>query len=184
MRPTVRPALDPLAQKATIDALEAQRAAYRRFARTVEGQRMTLNDGDGDRAAAVASDATRGFTELEEGARRLRPMLREVRDTGSADQLREMQRQMQELMAEARAAEAAIQNLSLQLEAWRDAYGRQLAELGLPPGSAAAESGEAPQSGVPAGKAGGEGAGRGPYVQPGFGRGRGAPRTSLIDKTG
>jgi hypothetical protein len=177
IRPTT-PTIDPAAHKAAMDALEAQRAAYRRFARAVDGQRATLNDGDGDKAIAVTADATRGFSELEQGARRLEPMVREVRDGGSADQLLEMQRRMEALMREARDAETAIHNLSLQLEAWRDAYGRQLADLGLAPG--AGEGGEAEPGVAPAEAP----TRRGPYVQPGFGRGNTAVRPTLIDRRG
>lgn len=140
---TTAPQLDPLAHRAAIDALEAQRAAYRRYARTMEAQQQTLNDGDGDRAAAVAETAVRGFDELQTGARRLQPLLEQVSEGGAPEQLLEMRRQMEELMHEARMAEAAIQNMSVQLEAWRDAYGRQLAELGIVPGGGDAErSGE------------------------------------------
>ena len=178
IRPTVRPVINPIAHKAAIDALEAQRAAYRRFARTVEGQRLQINDGDGDKAIAAGAEAARGFEELEEGARRLEPMLRDIRDGGTADQLQEMERRMQELMRDARLAESAIQNLSLQLEAWRDAYGRQLADLGLAPG--AGEGGEAEPGVAPAEAP----TRRGPYVQPGFGRGNTAVRPTLIDKKG
>jgi hypothetical protein len=181
IKPTVRPAINPVAHRAAIDALEAQRAAYRRFARTVEGQRMRLNDGDGDKALDVGVEATRGFSELEEGARRLEPMLRGVREAGSPDQLQEMERRMQDLMREARQAETAIQNLSHQLEAWRDAYGRQLAELGFAPGAGpdadVAPGASAPGAPPPAGL-------RRPYVQPGFGRGAGNSRPTLIDKKG
>jgi hypothetical protein len=179
IRPTVRPVINPIAHKAAIDALEAQRAAYRRFARTVEGQRLQINDGDGDKAIAAGAEAARGFEELEEGARRLEPMLRDIRDGGTADQLQEMERRMQELMRDARLAESAIQNLSLQLEAWRDAYGRQLAELGFAPGASAEASANGGQQGTaaPTGP-------RRPYVQPGFGRGTGNSRPTLIDKKG
>jgi hypothetical protein len=180
IKPTVRPALDPLAHKAAIDALEAQRAAYRRFARTGEGQRLQINDGDGDKALAAGAEAARGFEELTDGARKLEPALREVRDAGSAEQLQEVERRMEELMRDARQAEAAIQNLSLQLEAWRDAYGRQLAELGLAPGSA---GDGAPAEPAAPGREQGAAHG-GPYVQPGFGRGRGASRPTLIDRRG
>lgn len=181
MRPIVTPQLDPLAHKAAIDALEAQRAAYRRYARTVEAQRTTLADGNGDAAAGVAEAAARDFDELEAGAARLQPLVSRVNDVGSADQLREMQRHMEELMRDAYHAETAIRNLATQLEAWRDAYGRQLAELGLPPGAA----GEARSLGT-VGVGGGyqDDGRRGPYVQPGFGRGAGRGRTTLIDKKG
>ncbi len=136
--------LDPLAHRAAIDALEAQRAAYRRYARAMEAQQQTLGDGDGDRASAAAELAVRGFDELQTGARRLQPLLEQVGEAGAPEQLVEMRRQMEELMRDARAAEAAIQNMSVQLEAWRDAYGRQLTELGIVPGGGDAErAGEA-----------------------------------------
>jgi hypothetical protein len=135
VRPILSPPLDPLAHRAAIDALEAQRAAYRRYARTVEANRATLGDGNGDRASAVVEEAASGFDALERGARQLEPLVERVTQSGSADQVREMQRRMDELMHEARAAEMAIRNLSTQLEAWRDAYGRQLAELGITPGT-------------------------------------------------
>jgi hypothetical protein len=131
--------IDPLAHRAAIDALDAPRAAYRRYARAMESQQQTLNDGDGDRATAAAELAVRGFDELQTGARQLQPLLERASEAGSPEQLVEMRRQMEELMHEARIAEAAIQNMSVQLEAWRDAYGRQLAELGIVPGGGDAE---------------------------------------------
>ena len=173
-RPIVRPALDPLAHKAAIDALEAQRAAYRRYARTVEAQHHALGNGDGDQALAAVDVAARDFVELNEGARRLEPLVQQVHDAGSADQLQEIQRQMSQLMREARQAENAIRNMTTQLEAWRDAYGRQLAELGLPPGVDPEAPGAAET--VP-GR-------RRPYVQPGFGPDTGNARPTLIDKKG
>ena len=138
--PTTRQ-LDPLAHRAAIDALEAQRAAYRRYARTVEAQQRTFDDGDADRAVAATAVAVQGFEELQQGASRLAPMVGEASAGASADQMRELQREMEALMREARQAEVAIRNMTVQLEAWRDAYGRQLAELGLAPG-AAGEGGE------------------------------------------
>jgi hypothetical protein len=175
---SVTPSLDPLAYRAAIDALEAQRAAYRRYARTVEAQGTSLGDGDGDRATALADLTARGFDELETSARRLDPVLRQVTESGSATQIQEVQGQMAEMMREAREAETAIRNLTLQLEAWRDAYGRQLAELGFPPRpDAEAVEGQAPAGTSTSGR-------RRPYVQPGFGRGAGTTRPTLIDKTG
>jgi hypothetical protein len=64
---------------------------------------------------------------------------------------------MEELMREARTAEVAIQNMSVQLEAWRDAYGRQLAELGIVPGG-----GDAERTGEGAGNEGRPSGGYGP----------------------
>jgi hypothetical protein len=142
LRPPATRQLDPLAHRAAIDALEAQRAAYRRYARTVEAQQRTFDDGDADRALAATTVATQGFEELQRGAARLTPMVGEASAAASPDQMHELQREMDALMREARVAEVAIHNMTVQLEAWRDAYGRQLAELGLAPGTSG-ESGEA-----------------------------------------
>lgn len=169
LRPT-RPPIDPLAQRAAIDALEAQRAAYRRYARAMEVQQRTLHAGDGEQAAVAAEAAVRGFEALRTGAERLQPLVGRVQEGGTPEQLVELQRHMEELMREARLAEAAIQNMTVQLEAWRDAYGRQLAELGIVPG------GEAERT--PDGSAAG-------YGPPGGGGRRtagGVP--SLIDRRG
>lgn len=168
MRPDPTPPLDPLARRAAIDALEAQRAAYHRYARQLEAERAALGDGDGDRATRAAELAARGFAELQEGARRLAPLVEGATRGGDAEAAREIARQMAQLAAEARGVEVAIQNLALQLEAWRDAYGRQLAELGLAPGGAAAAD---PRS-VPYGGA------------PGAGGARDATRVTLIDRRG
>lgn len=178
--PNVRPVLDPLAHKSAIDALEAQRAAYRRYARTVEAQRAAVGDGDGDRAMAAVDRAASDFVELTEGARRLEPLVRQVHETGSLDQVRDMERQMERLMREARQAEAAIQNMTTQLEAWRDAYGRQLAEVGVVPGGAGSGASDAREAGgVPRPPARG-----GPYGAP-AGDPPGAPgRATLIDRRG
>ena len=177
LRPTTSQ-LDPLAHRAAIDALEAQRAAYRRYARAMEAQQQTLTDGDGDRASTAAEVAVRGFDELQTGARHLQPLLDRVGEGGTPEQLVEMQRHMEALMRDARTAETAIQNMSVQLEAWRDAYGRQLAELGVVPGGDADRSGD--------GAAGG-GDGR---AAPGYGPSGVRPRraavtvASLIDRRG
>lgn len=185
----IHPQLDPLAHKAAIEALEAQRAAYRRFARTTEEQRLSLGDGDGERAMAAAEATARGFDELERGARRLQPLLEQVAGVASGDELAEMQRRMDAMMREARVAESAIQNLTLQLEAWRDAYGRQLAELGLPPGG---EGGTAGTPGRPhAESPGSSGTGTpyapgptadGPYHSAGVARAAVAGRARLLDR--
>src|SRR5438067_437253 len=132
---SVTTSIDPLAHRAAIDALDAQRAAYRRYARALETQRSTLTDGDPDKAATVVDEATRGYTELQAGAQRLAPVLDHARQASSADDLRDIQQRVEDLMHAARSAEAAIQNLSTQLEVWRDAYGKQLAEVGLTPGT-------------------------------------------------
>lgn len=137
MLPSVKPALDPLAQRAAINALEAQRAAYRRYARTVDDQTSAVASGDADRAASAADTAARGFDELETGARALRPHLDRVRDEGSSDQQSEVRRQLDSLSVDADRAQAAIQNLTAQLDAWRVAYGRQLASVGITPGGTA-----------------------------------------------
>ena len=173
---TVRPALDPIAHRATLDALEAQRAAYQRYARTVETQRAALGDGDGDRAAAVTDAAVRGFDELETGARHVARLVEQVTRSADPETAREMRRQLDQLLTEARAAGTAIQNMTLQLEAWRDAYGRQLAEVGLTPGGApAAED-------VDAGRAYADRAAAG-YGRPGRAGDRAHP-PSLIDRKG
>ena len=174
---TTTPHLDPLALRAAIDALESQRAAYRRYARAMEAQQQTLNDGDGDRASAAAEMAVRGFDELQLGARRLQPLLERVHEAGTPEQLVEMRRHMEGLMREARTAEAAIQNMSVQLEAWRDAYGRQLAELGIVPGGGDVER---PGEGT-----GGDGRGSGGYGPSGAQAWRAVGAVpSLIDRRG
>ena len=137
MRPIINPPLDPLAQKAAINALEAQRAAYRRYARTVEAQQHTFGDGDGDKAVQAVDTAVRGFAELDEGAKKLQPLVDHALSNGAPDQVQDMQRRMEDLLRDARNAETAIQNLTSQLEAWRDAYGKQLTNLGMTPGSTA-----------------------------------------------
>ncbi len=134
MLPPVRPALDPLAQRAAIDALEAQRSAYRRYARTVEDQTRAVSTGDGDRASAASAVAADGFDALDAGARALRPHLDRVREQGSPDQQADVQRRIETLSSDADRAMTAIQNLTAQLDAWRVAYGRQLAAVGLTPG--------------------------------------------------
>jgi hypothetical protein len=135
MRP-VSSLLDPLAHKAAIDAMEAQRAAYRRFARLVETQQQSLNHGDADRAATVADEVTLGSAELEAGARELAPLVAHARGAAGEGQREEIQRTIEALAHDAQKAEQAIRNLSSQLEAWRDATGRQLSELGIVPDGA------------------------------------------------
>jgi hypothetical protein len=125
----------PIAHRGALDALEAQRAAYQRYARLVEQQRQTLGDGDADRAAAFAGVAARENDALEDGARGLVPLVERARTEGSDVVRVELERRVDALMREAQAAELAVRNLATQLEAWRDAYGRQLAELGLAPGA-------------------------------------------------
>lgn len=178
LRPVVTPALDPLAHRAAMDALEAQRGAYRRYAQLVGAQQARLTDGDGARAAAFAEEATRGFDALAEGARGLEPLLDRVRGAGTADQVREREHQMEALMHDARQAELAIRNLAVQLEAWRDAYGRQLAEVGLEPGGLPEADTVAPSAA----------AATPGYPMPGYGpRGRSGDRRgipSLLDRKG
>jgi DNA repair exonuclease SbcCD ATPase subunit len=175
MRP-VSPSIDPLAQRAAIDALDAQRAAYRRYARTLEAQRGTLTDGDPDKAAAAVDEATRGYAELQAGAQQLAPTLDRVRQSSNVDELREIQQRVEQLMREAQSAESAIQNLSTQLQSWRDAYGKQLAELGLPPGGDAGGTGGGDQTS--------DGTVRGAtYGSPGFSRMPGpGPSPRILDR--
>jgi hypothetical protein len=156
--------LDPLAHRAAIDALDAQRAAYQRYARLVEAQQRVLNDGDADKVVAFTQHAALELAGLEDGAAALPPLVARATAGLSADGLQEMRRRLDALAHDARHAEAAIRNLTVQLEAWRDAFARQLSEAGIGVG------GEAPPSG--------DG-----YAQPGFGRSSGgAPH--LIDRRG
>jgi hypothetical protein len=167
MLPPVRPSLDPLAHRAAIQALEAQRASYARFARTMDVHRTALAGGAGDAATAAAEAAVRGHDELAEGARRLAPLVAAAQADPAARE--DVGRRMDAVMDGARAAEAAIHNLTAQLEAWRDAYGRQLAELGVTPGG----DGAAPATPQPA-----------PYERPGFGGQSPPSPPRLIDRTG
>ncbi|HEY0777148.1 MAG TPA: hypothetical protein VGD56_04200, partial [Gemmatirosa sp.] len=88
-----------------------------------------------DSAVAAAATAARGFDELDAGAKALRPHLDRVREQGSPDQQADVQRRLATLSSDADRAQSAIQNLTSQLDAWRLAYGRQLAAVGLTPGS-------------------------------------------------
>lgn len=151
---TITPPLDPLAHRAAIDAMEAQRAAYRRYARMVESQHQSLSDADADKAVAFADEATRGFEALEHGARRLAPLVQRARSAGSPDEQAALMRTLDDLAREARQAEQAIRNLSSQLEAWRDATGRQLAELGIVPGGSGGDAGDVDAGGAPRSPAG------------------------------
>lgn len=135
MLPPVRPALDPLAHRAAIQALEAQRGAYARFARTMDAHRTALAGGSGDAATAASDAAARGHDELADGARRLGPLVAAADASGDTTEREEVARRLDAMLREAQAAEVAIHNLTTQLEAWRDAYGRQLAEVGLTPGA-------------------------------------------------
>lgn len=182
MLPRVNPPLDPLAHKTAIDALEGQRAAYRRYARSVEAQQATVGDGDGARAVTVSDAVTRDFVALDQGARRLQPLVERVREAGTPDQLAELQRQMEEMMREARQAETAIRNLTSQLEAWRDAYGRQLAEVGLTPG--AGTGGDAAPAEPPEGRPTGGHPARGPYDALSGRHGRQPRVLALLDRRG
>ncbi|MDF1503723.1 hypothetical protein [Roseisolibacter sp. H3M3-2] len=146
----------PLAQRTALDALDAQRAAYRRYARLVEAQQQALGAGDGDRAVAATDVLSLGHDELREGAAALPPLVQEARAGAGTDVRAELDRRVDALLREAQAAEVALRNLATQMEAWRDAYGRQLGELGVQPGSED------------------RGAGAGGYGP----RGAGAPRTA------
>jgi hypothetical protein len=79
-------------------------------------------------------------------------------------------------MREAQSAETAIQNLSTQLQSWRDAYGKQLAELGLAPGSDTSAAGSGDQ--------GSDGTTRvTSYGSPGFSRSTGpGPSPRILDR--
>jgi hypothetical protein len=182
MRP-IQPAIDPLAHRAAIDALDAQRAAFRRYAQEVDAQRRLA--AGGDRAAHSADAAARGYEALDAGVRRLGPVLDRASAAAAPEQARELDARVHDMLREARNAEAAILNLSAQLEAWRAAYGRQLAEAGLAPGGSAADAalGTPGGGGVPLGTRGdGEPAGAAGYGP----RGRpGEPSPSrLIDRRG
>jgi hypothetical protein len=144
MRP-ISPPIDPIAHRAAIDALEGQRAAYRRFARLAEAQQGTLAGGDADQVAEFTDGAHRTVGELEAGARNVRSLVDSASQQASEAHLQEIERMMESMMAEARNAETAIRNLTTQLEAWRDAYGRQLTDLGIVPGTSTAQS-EAPDA--------------------------------------
>jgi hypothetical protein len=170
----------PLAHRSALDALEAQRAAYQRYARLVEQQRQTLGDGDADRAAAVTDVLAREHDVLETGARRLAPLVVQAREEGGGAARAELEQRIESLMREARMAELAVRNLATQLEAWRGVYGRQLSELGAAPGAGADD-----EEGGPAGPTGDVRAPSGGYGP----RGAGAQRTtgavpSLIDRRG
>src|SRR5688572_7724878 len=110
MTSSIRPAINPIAQRAAIDALEAQRAAYQRFARMVEQQQAVLGDGDGDRAAAFADEAVRGFQELDQGARQLAPLLAEARAVQTPADAQAMRQRLEALTREAQRAELSIRN--------------------------------------------------------------------------
>ena len=136
--------IDPLAHRAAIDALEAQRAAYARYARLVEAQQRVLNDGNPDKVVAFTERATRDLVELERGAERLAPLVARATAGLPADGLQDMRLRLDALAHEARRAEAAIRNLTVQLEAWRDALGRQLADAGIVVGGEGAPAPEPP----------------------------------------
>jgi small-conductance mechanosensitive channel len=123
--------VNPAVYKGAIVALEAQRAAYQRYARMVEAQNASLGSGDADRVAQFAESATQELGEIEQGARQLEPQLDQLRSVASREQMHEIRRMLDDLARDAREAEISIQNLTTQLEAWRDEYGRQLGELGV-----------------------------------------------------
>ena len=153
MIPSIKPALDPLAQREAIEALEAQRAAYQRYARSVDDQTRAVGNGEADTAVAAANTTTRGFDELDAGAQALRPHLTRVREQGTPDQQADVQRHLDALSSDANRAQTAIQNLTSQLDAWRLAYGRQLAAVGLTPGSSGATGTDAAAIGGTSGAA-------------------------------
>lgn len=188
MLPRSLPPLDPMAHRAAIDALEAQRAAYRRYARTVDGQREALSDGDGDRALAAVSRVAEGTQELEAGARRLQPLLDAARGRGSADERRTLDRHLDALTREAQAAEAAVHNMTAQLEAWRAAYGRELADAGVTPGTDAGPESDPLAAGVDVGVGAAAGGVASPPRAGVYGRrpraGTGPHPPSLIDRRG
>ena len=132
---SISPTIDPQAQRAAIEALESQRAAYRRFARQAEAQQQPLSNGDIDQVASFTESAGGAVATLHEGAHAARSLANSATDQASEVQLRELERRMEDMMREARNAEVAIRNLTTQLEAWRDAYGRQLSDLGITPGA-------------------------------------------------
>ena len=123
--------LNPAARRTTILALEAQRAAYQRYARMVETQQVSLGAGDAERLATFADHASRELTELEEGAHRLQPQRELLRSVSAPEEMQEIRRMLDDLAKDARLAQVSIQNLTEQLEAWRDEYGRQLGALGV-----------------------------------------------------
>lgn len=137
---TIPTSIDLHAQRTAIDALEAQRAAYRRFARLAESQQSSLATGDVDQVSAFTDGAAQTVRDLDAGARHVRTLVDRASHTASEAELREVERMMNSMMTEARNAETSIRNLTTQLEAWRDAYGRQLTELGITPGSAESNS--------------------------------------------
>ena len=132
---SIAPPIDPLSHRAAIDALEAQRSAYRRFARMAEAQQDHLASGDADQVAAFTDGAARTVRELHDGVRDVRALVDQASQHASTAQRQDIERLMNAMMSEARNAETAIRNLTTQLEAWRDAYGRQLSDLGVTPGA-------------------------------------------------
>lgn len=135
MLPPLRPALDPLAERTAIDAIEAQRAAYRRYAQAVDAHSQAVGTGDADRAVAAADTVADGADALDAGARALRPHLDRVRAHRSPEQQEDVQRRLAMLASDGDRAQTAIHNLTAQLDAWRVAYGRQLGAASLTPGA-------------------------------------------------
>jgi len=128
--------LNPATYKGAILALEAQRAAYQRYARMVETQQVSLGAGDADRLAEFAVRASQELGELEQGAQQLEPQLELLRSVSGPAEMQDIRRMLDDLAKDARVAQLSIQNLTQQLEAWRDEYGRQLTALGVAlPGS-------------------------------------------------
>jgi hypothetical protein len=123
--------LNPAAHRSAILALEAQRAAYQRYARMVETQQVSLGAGDADRLTTFADHASRELIQLEQGAQRLEPQLELLRGVAAPEEMQDIRRMLDDLAKDARLAQLSIQNLTAQLEAWRDEYGRQLGTLGV-----------------------------------------------------
>jgi len=123
--------LNPAVYKSAITALEAQRAAYQRYARMVEAQQGSLGHADMERVAQFAEHASTELDELERGARQLEPQLDILRSVAHREEALEVRRLLDDLARDAQLAQLSIQNLTTQLEAWRDEYGRQLGELGV-----------------------------------------------------
>jgi hypothetical protein len=154
----------------------------------MDDHRAAVAGGDGDAATTAAAAAEAGHAQLADGVRRLAPLVEAARTGGTDGEREELQRQIDSMMDQARAAETAIQNLTRQLEVWHAAYSRQLAEVGVVAGEAApgASDTAAPlPAGAPVpGSGAGNGAGvtaydrRGPAVE------RSAVVRPLIDRRG
>ncbi len=138
---SVSAAISPVSQRAALDALEAQRAAYRRFARDAAAQHGPATSGDFDQVAEYTASVAQDVAALHDGTQAVRATVDTAAAQASESELRELERRMHDMMREARKAETAIHNLTSQLEAWRDAYGRQLSDAGIVPGSGTTDDG-------------------------------------------